>query len=231
MHQNKAGAPLERITIDIAGSFPESDEGNRYLLFAMDCFAKWPVYAIRKQEASTVVDALVTNFFCRFGIPMQLHNDQGRNFQSRLMKEVLERLRLNKARTTQLHPQTYRMVKRFVKTIEKHLRKVVSTHQRDWDERLPIFLLAYWASTHETTGVTPTNMVFGRKLRLLCDLMFWSPPDKGQSTTDYAAVLVERLHVFQHFARQHRIQRNSRAKMMVVHPDRLALYLEASRVE
>jgi hypothetical protein len=38
----------------------------------MDYFVKWPeVYAIPNQEASTVVEALVTNF-CRFGILREL---------------------------------------------------------------------------------------------------------------------------------------------------------------
>ena len=37
------------------------------------------------------------------------------------------------------------MVERYVKTIEERLRKVVSTYEWDWDERLPIFLLAYRA--------------------------------------------------------------------------------------
>jgi hypothetical protein len=46
-------------------------------------------------------------------------------------------------------------------------------------------------------------MVFGREIRLLCDLMFGAPPDREQSTTDYAADLVERLHDIHHFARQH----------------------------
>ena len=134
---------------------------------------------------------------------MELHSDQGRNFESRLMQEVLERLRVSKTRTTPLHPQSDGMVECYVKTIEEHLRKVVSTHQRDWDERLPIFLLAYRASTHETTGVTPANMGFGRVLRLPCDLMFGAPPDKEKSTTDYTAAHVERLHDIHHFARQH----------------------------
>jgi hypothetical protein len=58
---------------------------------------------------------------------------------------------------------------------------VVSTHQWDWDERLPIFLLACRASTHETTGVTPSSMVFGQELHLPCDLKFGGPPDKEQS--------------------------------------------------
>jgi transposase InsO family protein len=78
------------IAIDIAGPFLRSDQGNRYLLIAMACFTKRPeAYAIPSQEASTVAEALLTNFFCRFGVPRELHSDQGRNFVSRLIQEVL----------------------------------------------------------------------------------------------------------------------------------------------
>ena len=135
MRQHNVGAPFERITVDIAGPFPESDRGNRYLLVATDFFTKWlEFYAIPNQEASTVVDVLVSNFFCHFGIPMELHSDQGRNFESRLVREVLEQLGIHKTRTTPLHPQSDGMVEWYVKTIEEHLRKVVSIHKRDWDE-------------------------------------------------------------------------------------------------
>ena len=81
----------------------------------MDYFTKWPeVYAIPNQEASTVADALVTNFFCRFSIPMEVHSDQGKNFESRLLQEVMERLMVNKTRATPLHPPSDRMVERYV---------------------------------------------------------------------------------------------------------------------
>jgi hypothetical protein len=50
-----------------------------------------------------------------------------------------------------LHPQLDGM-ERYIKTIKEHLQKVVASHQRDWDERLPLFLLAYRASTHDTMG-------------------------------------------------------------------------------
>jgi hypothetical protein len=70
------------------------------------------------------------------------------------------------------------MVERYIKTIEEHLRKVVASHQRDWDGRLHHFLLAYRASTHDTTGLTPASLVFGRELRLPCYLLFGMPPDK-----------------------------------------------------
>jgi transposase InsO family protein len=143
----------------------------------MDYFTKWPeAYAIPHQEASTVVEALVTNFFCRFGIPKELHSDQGRNFESRLLQEVLQRLGVSKTRTMPLHPQSDGMVERYMKTVE-HLRKVAASHQRDWDERLPLFLLAYRASTHNTMGSTPASLVFGRELQLPCDLLFRAPPE------------------------------------------------------
>lgn len=144
-----------------------------------------------------MADALVTNFFYRFGFPRELHSDEGRNFELKRMQEVLERLWVSKARTTILHPQSYGMAKSYVTTIEEHL-KVVCTHERDWDERLPIFLLAYRASTHETTSMTPTNMVFRRELRLAFDLVFRAPPAKEESTSDYTADLVERLHDIHH---------------------------------
>jgi hypothetical protein len=47
MHQYNVGAPFKRVAIDIAGPFPRSDRGNRYLLIAMDYVIKWPeVYPI-----------------------------------------------------------------------------------------------------------------------------------------------------------------------------------------
>ena len=60
------GAPMERIAIDIMGPLPVSGNGNRYVLVTMDYFSKWPeVYPIPNQEARTVANVLVREFFCR----------------------------------------------------------------------------------------------------------------------------------------------------------------------
>jgi hypothetical protein len=101
------------------------------------------------------------------------------------------------------HPyiRSQMMVECHVKMIRKHLRKVGSTHQRDWEERLPILLLAYQASTHETTGETPANMLFGWKLRLPCDLMTGAPQTR-KNRRDSTGDLIERLHDIHHFAQQ-----------------------------
>jgi hypothetical protein len=94
-------------------------------------------------------------------------------------------------------------VERCTISIDEHLRKVVASHQRDWDARLHIFLLAYRASTHDTTGLTPANLVFGREPGLPGDLLFGAPPDKKRPTIDHAANLVDLLHNIQNYARQH----------------------------
>jgi hypothetical protein len=52
----------------------------------MKFFTNWPkVYAISKQEASTVAVVMPTNVFCRFGVPLELHSDYSRNFEPRLI--------------------------------------------------------------------------------------------------------------------------------------------------
>jgi hypothetical protein len=46
------------------------------------------------------------------------------------------------------------MMEKYTKPVEEHLRKIVASHRRGWDTRLPIFLLAYRVSTHDTMGST-----------------------------------------------------------------------------
>lgn len=204
MKQYNVGSPFERIAIDVAGPFPESDRGNKYAMVVMDYFSKWPeVYAIPNQEASTISDMLIENWICRFGVPLEIHTDQGRNFESRLFQEIMNRLGIVKTRTTPLHPQSDGMVERFNRTFERHLAKVVSAHQQDWDQHLPLFLLAYRSAVHETTGQAPSSVIFGRNIKLPGDLLFGKPKDKNIPVADYVKKLEERLEDIHQFTRQH----------------------------
>jgi transposase InsO family protein len=198
MHQYNVGAPFERIAIEVAGPFSLTDKG--YLLIPMDYFTKWPeAYALTYQEASTVSEALVTNF-CRFGIPRELHIEQGHNFESRQLQEILQRLAVRKTHTAPLRAQSDGMVERYFKTVEEHLRKVVASQKRDWDERLPLLLLAYRAPTHDTTGLIPALLVFGRERRLPCEMILGAPPEKERPTIDHATYLVNQIHDIHDYA-------------------------------
>ncbi|KAG5896051.1 hypothetical protein JTB14_011046 [Gonioctena quinquepunctata] len=85
------------------------------------------------------------------------------------------------------------MVERMNRTINRHLSKVVSDHQRDWDQYLHLFLMAYRSAVHESTGQTPASIIMGRELRLPCDLKFGIPPGQDTAGEDYVSKLRQRM--------------------------------------
>ncbi|GFU17506.1 retrovirus-related Pol polyprotein from transposon 412 [Trichonephila clavipes] len=197
------GAPFERIAFDILGPLPRSSDGNNNILVVMDYFTMWPeACPIPDQEASTVAEVLVQHWISRFGVPLQLHSDQGRNFDSVVCKRLCEILAIDKTRTTALHPQSDGMVERFNRTILNSLSLLVSSNQQDWDMKLPFFLLAYRSAVHETTGYSPSQMLFGRNLRLPADLLFSRPQDAPLAPEKYIEKLQARMEVMHHLDRE-----------------------------
>ena len=144
---------MECIALDILGPLPLSESGNQYLLIVADYFTKWPeAYPLPNQEATTVAKVLVNEMICQFGVPLEMHSDQGRNFESALFKEVCRLLGMTKTKTTPLHPQSDGMVERMNRTIEVQLSMFVQDHQRDWDEFIPLLMITYCSLNHDTTS-------------------------------------------------------------------------------
>ena len=133
--------PKVRIpAINVAGPFPISELENKYVLVVMNYFSKWPeAYAIPTQEAGTVPDVFINNWVSRYGVPIELHSDQLRNFESALIQEICQKLGIRKTRTTARHTQSDGMVERFNRTLKEYLRKVVDKYQKDWVPIYPCF--------------------------------------------------------------------------------------------
>ena len=179
-----AERPMECVTMDILGPLPESARGNKYILVIGDYFTKWKeAHAMPNMEAITVARILVNEFICRFGIPEQLHTDQGKNFESTLIKEICKILGITKTRTTPYHPQSDGMIERFNRTVLNMLSIVVSDDEYNWDLHLPTLMLAYRTSRHETTGATPFSLVYGREAKLPEDILFNLPTAEEVTTS------------------------------------------------
>ena len=133
------GEPLQRIAMDVLGPLPMSYRGNRYILVVEDYFTKWvEAYALPDQEATTVARTLVNEFVARYGVPLELHSDQGPNFESKVCCALWDLLGIKKTRTTPLHPQGDGMVERWNRTVLDLLSKYVNKEQKNWDDCLPM---------------------------------------------------------------------------------------------
>ena len=206
MKISNVGTPLERIAIDITGPCTPSDQVNKYVLVVGDYFTKWTeAYALPNQEAETVARVLAEEFIPRYGVPREIHSDQGRNFESPLFKEVGRILEMEKTRTTPLRPPSDGMVERFNRTLKNMLAKFGYENLSDWDHHLPLLMMTYRPAVHETTGCSPSELMFGREVRLPVDLLF-SPPniDKGsKEVSDYTQTLQKKIKRVHRYAREY----------------------------
>ena len=196
---------MERIALYVLGPLPTTESGNKYILVIVDYFTKWvEAFPLPNQGAKTVADKLVNEVVCRFGIPLIIHSDQGRNFESALFTEMCQLLDIHKTRTTPYHPQSDGMVKRFNRTLEMQLSKFVDYNQKDWDLYIPLFLMAYRSAVHDTSGCTPAKLMLGRDLSLPIDLIYGRPKEEPvQSITEYANSMQEKVERVHNFAHEH----------------------------
>ena len=66
---------LDRVAIDILDVTTVSNKGNRYILVIADYFTKWTeAYALPNHTAVTVAETLITEFVCRWGMPLAIHD-------------------------------------------------------------------------------------------------------------------------------------------------------------
>ena len=139
-----------------------------------------------------------------FVVPLSIHTDQGSNFVSEVFQELCIFLGITKTRTTSLRPQSDGMIERANRTIEDMLTSFVSENQNDWDEHINLLMLAYRSAQHESTGVSPYEMLFAKQPTLPIDLVL-GKPNHQQTTpvqTDYVDQLqqkLEKIHDPQNF--------------------------------
>ena len=190
----KAGYPLQIVAMDIMGPFPESTAGNSFILVISDYFTRWvEAFGIPNQAATTVASKITEQFFFRFGLPEQLHSDQGRNFESEVVSEVCKILGIAKTRTTPYHPQSDGLVERLNKTLLNMLAMATSEYPSQWNSHLRNLCMAYNTSVQPTTGFSPFYLMFGRQARVPIDIMYGTPTPPMTPVTEYAACLKQRL--------------------------------------
>ena len=173
LSQELFGVRFARIAIDIISGFKTTPDGNTCMMVVTDYYTKYTrVFPLENHQATTCARALVKGWVLHLGVPLMMHSDQGREFESELWQEMCHRLAICKTRTNPYRPQSDGMVERFNRTLIQVLKSLVNDKMDDWDEQCDYVCHAYNSTVHSSTNCSPNLLVFGEDLIMPADLVF-----------------------------------------------------------
>ena len=210
----RVGAPWDRLSMDILGPLPLTKRGNRFVFVVCDAFTKWTeIFAIPDQTAPTCASILLNEVIGRYGCPYDLHSDQGRNFESDIIRDLCKLLNIRKTRTSARRPQCNGQVERYNRTLIKMIRAYLKGEQNNWDVNLGCLAAAYRASVCESTGFTPNMLLLGREARKPYDVGLSGQSHlEGHIYVNYVQELIGKLQKAHTLARTNLERSNRRQK-------------------
>ncbi|KAL2093139.1 hypothetical protein ACEWY4_010451 [Coilia grayii] len=184
LSQITSTGPLDLVCIDFLSVEPDST-GIANVLVVTDHFTRYAqAFPCRDQRALTVAKTLFEKFFVHYGLPSRIHSDQGRDFESRLIKELLGMLGVRKSRTSPYHPQGDAQPERFNRTLLSMLGTLDPAKRSRWSQSISQLVHAYNCTKNESTGYSPYLLMFGREARLPIDICFNASAD-GREQVKY----------------------------------------------
>jgi Integrase zinc binding domain/Integrase core domain len=170
LHPIPVGEPFHRIGIDYVGPLPVTENGNKYIIVAMDYLTKWPeAKPVKEATAEATVNFIYEDIISRHGCPAIILTDRGTHFNNQLLKKLCEKFMVEHLMSTPYHPQTNGLVERFNRTLLESLARLAQKHVNKWDMYIALALFSYRTSKHSTTKLTPFLLVYGREAKLPVD--------------------------------------------------------------
>ena len=172
-------SPLEVVGVDFL-NLEKRSGGFEYILLLTDHFTRYTQACPTKNKADkTAANPKLSSgdFILRFDIPSKILNDQEREFENDLFKNLVNLLGIQNLRTTPYHPQTNVLTERMNQTVLSMLHTLPEKYKLSWKNHLSKVIYAYKCTRHSSTGYSEYYLVFGRKLRLPIDLILRSEKD------------------------------------------------------
>ena len=155
--------PWHRLHVDYAGPVD-----GHYFLIIVDAHSKWvDIYSTAGTTSKETIKCL-RHTFSQFGLPVSMVTDNGPCFTSQEFKDFITNCGIHHITTAVYKPSTNGLAERMVQTFKKALRTSADPVQLTIDR----FLFNYRLTPHSTTGVSPSELMFGRRLRSRLDLLW-----------------------------------------------------------
>ena len=152
--------PWEDLAADLMGPLPSGES----ILVLVDYYSRYIEVAILKSTTSAKLIMELDRIFSIHGIPLSVRTDNATNLVSEEFEAFLTENGISHSNTTPLWPQANGEVERQNRTLLKIL-KIAHAEEKNMKRELYKFLLAYNSTPHQTTGIAPAELLFGRKIR------------------------------------------------------------------
>ena len=191
-----AGYPFETISIDVTGPLPESRNGCRYILGIIDNFSKYPMLIpLKNMTAKTICKSIFNKWISQFGIPDRIHSDRGTSFENEILHELCALLGIRKSRSSPYYPQGDGIIERLFGTVKDMLYATAKSSSCEWEEAIPIVEFGLRNTICRSTGFSPFEVIFGRKMKSVYSEKKVIPV-KGGNHSHYVTDLQKVLQVF-----------------------------------
>ncbi|XP_017479034.1 PREDICTED: uncharacterized protein K02A2.6-like [Rhagoletis zephyria] len=176
-HIPSTDQPWETLHIDFAGPF----QGNTFLV-VVDAMSKWLEVKIVSNMSSMEVKHKLREIIATHGLPKRIISDNGTAFSSAELRDFYSENGIKFHTSAPYHPSSNGQAERMVQYLKKSLNLI--THG-DISTRLQRVLLKQHSTPHTTTGKTPAELLMGRRIRTLLDLLH--PDDHKLEQRPYVA--------------------------------------------
>ena len=177
-----ASAPFELVCIDFLHL--DRYQGHEYVLLVTDHFSRFTqAFATKDKSSKSAAQKLFNEYIPKFGFPLRIHHDQGKEFNSSLFKELHRLAGIKMSNTTPYHAMGNGEVERMNRTLVNMLKTLPETQKKRWKEHLSSLTFAYNSTVNKTTGYSPFYLCFGRESRLPLDCILPIEPNTTSRKT------------------------------------------------
>jgi len=118
---------------------------------------------VATQDEKTTADILLNRWILKYGAPRVMYLDCGKSFQSKVMKELAERYKIQIQYSSPYHHNTNGLIEKQFRTIRDFISSLKDKNEKTWVDLLPEVEYSLNATTQKchTIGMSPAEVVFG----------------------------------------------------------------------
>ncbi len=155
--------PWHSLQLDICGDFRAAPHHQRYAIVLIDKYSKWPEICLTGDITTQAVINFLEGVWARWGIPVDLTTDNGVQFRQEFHHYLVSRGITHKL-TPLYCPQINGNIERFNRTLKEGITAHLAVGWNFKDSAREV-VRTYRATVCDTTGGSPSFLMFGREMR------------------------------------------------------------------